>query len=253
MEASYRASLVLGLVSGFALLTTFFFLGETVGAGSAALSRFGGSYFAFAVVGLAVLGPLHAALMELSRRVRDAQVSGTLEAVLAAPIGPGLAIVLSALWPLLSSVLRMSVLLAAAALLFGLPLGAASLPSALVALGLSLAAFLALGVLSAAFTIRFKRGDPVAYLVDVVSVLLGGVFYPVEVLPDELRTAAALLPLTHALEALRQALLAGADLGALAGPLLRLAGFAAVLIPISLLTFAWAVRRAKDDGSLTHF
>jgi ABC-2 type transport system permease protein len=249
---SYRASFLLGLVSGFALLTTFFFLGRTVGT-TELMARFRGGYFGFAIVGLAAMGPLHAALMELSRRVRDAQVSGTLEAVLAAPVGPGTSIVLSAIGPLLSSVLRMTALLAAAALLFGLPLQVQALPQAAAALALSLVAFLALGVLSAAFTIRFKRGDPVAYFVDVVSVLLGGVFYPVDVLPPFLRSAADLLPLTHALQALRLALLSGADLSSLGAPLARLALFAAVLLPVALLTFAWAVRRAKDDGSLTHF
>jgi ABC-2 type transport system permease protein len=75
----------------------------------------------------------------------------------------------------------------------------------------------------------------------------------VEVLPAPLRSVADLLPLTHALEALRRALLTGADLASLVGPLSRLALFAAVLLPVSLAAFAWAVRRAKDDGSLTHF
>ena len=52
---------------------------------------------------------------------------------------------------------------------------------------------------------------------------------------------------------LGSALLGGADLASLAGPLSRLALFAAGLLPLSLAAFAWAVRRAKDDGSLTHF
>jgi ABC-2 type transport system permease protein len=61
------------------------------------------------------------------------------------------------------------------------------------------------------------------------------------------------LPLTHALQALRGALLAGASPAALRGPLTALAVFAAVLIPAGVGAFAYALRRARIDGSLSHY
>lgn len=253
IEVSYRANLAFGLVGGFAMLMTFHFVGATVGVGSPALARHGGGYFAFAVIGVAAMAPLHAALLELARRVREAQVSGTLEAVLATPVGPARAIVLSALYPLASSCVRMALLVGGGALLFELPVRAAGIPAALVVLAMALVGYGAMGLLSAAFTLRFQRGDPVAFMLDMVSVLLGGVFYPVEVLPAPLRAVSRYLPATHALEALRDALLRGAGLREVAGSLSSLALFAAVAAPLAWLAFRWAIRRAKDDGSLTHF
>jgi ABC-2 type transport system permease protein len=253
IEVSYRANLAFGLVGGFAMLMVFYFVGATVGGTAPGLARFGGDYFAFAVVGVAATGPLHAALVELARRVREAQVSGTLEAVLATPVGPARAIVFSALYPLVSSCVRMALLLAGGAVIFGLPLDTGGIPAALAVLALALWGYGALGLLSAAFTLRFQRGDPVAFMLDMVFVLLGGVFFPVEVLPSPLRAASRLLPSTHALEGLRRTLLSGAGLGEVTGPLAALAVFAAVASPLAWLAFRHAVRRAKDDGSLTHF
>jgi len=62
-----------------------------------------------------------------------------------------------------------------------------------------------------------------------------------------------LLPLTHALAALRGALLVGASPGALVTPLLALALFTVVLAPLGVGVFAFALRRARIDGSLSHY
>ena len=73
------------------------------------------------------------------------------------------------------------------------------------------------------------------------------------VLPGWLRAAGRLLPLTHALEALRLALLSGAPLRALYPSLVALGLFAGVLTPAGVVLFVYALRRARVDGSLTHY
>jgi ABC-2 type transport system permease protein len=73
------------------------------------------------------------------------------------------------------------------------------------------------------------------------------------VLPPWLQSAGRLLPLTHALEALRLALLTGAGPAALAPSLGALALFACLLTPAGLGLFVYALRRARVDGSLTHY
>ena len=50
-------------------------------------------------------------------------------------------------------------------------------------------------------------------LVIVPQILLGGVFWPVDRLPDVLNAIAQILPLTYAVDALREVMLKGADLG----------------------------------------
>ena len=84
------------------------------------------------------------------------------------------------------------------------------------------------------------------------SGLLGGVFYPVNVLPSWLEPLSDLLPITHALEAMRQILLNGATLGAVSNQAAILTLFAAILLPIGLGAFASQVcpfrRRVYGTG-----
>jgi ABC-2 type transport system permease protein len=75
----------------------------------------------------------------------------------------------------------------------------------------------------------------------------------VSVLPGWLRAAGRFLPLTHALAVLRGALLVGAGPGELRASLLALLIFAGALAPVGAVLFAYALKRARLDGSLSHY
>ncbi|OFV95340.1 MAG: hypothetical protein A3F68_12345 [Acidobacteria bacterium RIFCSPLOWO2_12_FULL_54_10] len=79
-----------------------------------------------------------------------------------------------------------------------------------------------------------------------VSWLLGGVFYPLEVLRP-------LLPITHALTGMRMAILEGAPLSLLAPQIGALALFAALGLPLSLWLFQAGMHWTRTSGSLGHF
>jgi ABC-2 type transport system permease protein len=83
--------------------------------------------------------------------------------------------------------------------------------------------------------------------------VLGGVYYPVNVLPSWLNVIGQLLPLTHALELLRRSLLNGEGFAQLGGELAILAGLTLVLLPLGLLACQLAIRVARTDGSLSHY
>jgi ABC-2 type transport system permease protein len=76
--------------------------------------------------------------------------------------------------------------------------------------------------------------------------------FPVSVLPNWLQLVARLNPVTYALSAFRGALLGGPGILAVWQPLLVLLLFSAVLLPLSLVVFAWALRRTKTTGTLMH-
>jgi ABC-2 type transport system permease protein len=77
--------------------------------------------------------------------------------------------------------------------------------------------------------------------------------YPVSVLPGWLQVLARLIPVTYSLEGMRAALLGHATIRELLPALMTLLTFAAVLLPVSLLVFSWALRQTKVTGTLTHF
>jgi ABC-2 type transport system permease protein len=86
-------------------------------------------------------------------------------------------------------------------------------------------------------------------LYGALSALLGGVFFPVEVLPAPLAEVARLLPLRYALEPVRRVLLGAAEPGETLAALVPLAG-GAMLLPVSLGLLRLAVQRGMREGTL---
>jgi ABC-2 type transport system permease protein len=68
----------------------------------------------------------------------------------------------------------------------------------------------------------------------IPSIMLTGVFWPIETMPPEIQPLALLNPLTHANSALRDVMLRGWDISAIAPELGVLAGFAIVLLILSI-------------------
>ena len=99
----------------------------------------------------------------------------------------------------------------------------------------------------------FKRGDPVNWIVSSSFELLGGIYYPITILPAGLKAISHLLPITYALKALRGVLLAGYSFSQIKTEILALVAFAVVLFPLSIILFEFALKWAKRDGSLSQY
>jgi len=254
IDLSYRLAFAGNLVFVLFLVSAFYFLAQMLqGQDLPALRPYGGSYFPFVLTGVAFSSYLGVAVRTFADTIRSAQVMGTLEALLVTPTPVGQIVVFSSLYAFLATSLRVVLTLAVGALFFGVRFPGANWGGAVLVLALSVVAFSFLGVFSAAVVLAFKRADPSAGLVQGLSYLLGGVYYPVAVLPDWAQLIAQALPITHALEAVRRLLLAGASLAEASGPILGLLVFTAVAGPLSLTLFWLAVRRVRRDGSLSQF
>ncbi len=254
IAASYRFAVVLRIAALLLTLVLFYFLGRTFsGAIAPGLERYGGEYFPYVLIGLAVSSFVSVGLHALSRDVRAAQVEGTLEALLCTPTSIYTVLVGNSLWAFMTALGTCLALLGAGCVFLGFRPDAAAWALACVVLALTFAAFLLVGILGAAFTMRFKQGNPVTMFFGTAGYFLGGVVFPVEVLPGPFQSCAALLPITHAVKALREIFLArmgAAEVLPLAGNLLI---FIAVMAPVSLLLFRAAVKRARREGSLVQY
>jgi ABC-2 type transport system permease protein len=252
-ELSYRLSFFFQFYGVFFSVTLFYFIAKIFsGNTSQFLERYDSDYFAFVVVGVGLLGFMTSGMSVYAGSIRQGQMLGTLEAMLVTPTSISVIVTSSAVWTYLRSGLMVIVYLAVG-MAFGLDLSRANVPTAILVIALAVVAFSALGILSASFILAFKRGDPVTALFGGLSGLLGGTFFPVEVLPSWVQPLAELIPLKHALEAVRGALLLGHGPVTLSRPLLMLALFAAGLMPLAVGAFRLAVRKAKRDGSLAQY
>ena len=253
IASTYRSPFVIEVVEALFGAATFYYVARFVD--SPQLRQTlpqGTSYFAFTLVGFIFFDYLHAALDSFDRSLQEARDSSTLEPLLVTQVPLAVIVAGSALYPFLATTVRIAVYLAWGTLLFGFPLHAANWPAVVAVLAGSLLAFSGMGILSAAYLLLFKRGNPSKWFLLSVSSVTGGMLFPVTILPDWLQFVARLNPVTYALDAMRAALLDGAGILEVARPLSALALFAVILLPLSIGSFSWALRRTKTTGTLSH-
>ncbi len=250
---TYRTVFILEVAEALFGVAMFYYVARFVDSPQlqSALPQSGG-YFAFSLVGFVFLDYLNAALDTFDRSLEEARDSGTLEHLLVTQTSLPVFVVGSAIYPFAATTLRIAVYIAWGAILFGFPLHAANWFGVFIVLLATLLAFSGLGILSSSYLLIFKRGNPAKWFLLGVSSVAGGMLFPVGILPNWLQVVAQLNPVTYALDAIRAALLGNADLVSLWRPLGILLLFAAVVLPISIAVFAWALRRTKITGTLMH-
>lgn len=248
---TYRISFLSGILGVLAAVFMFDLLARFAGRGAPGLlDAYGGDFFAFVLIGIAFQSYLGISLDGMAGSFRSEQVTGTLEIAAASPAPLSVLAAGSVLWQFLQASWRVALYLITGILFFGLDLSRANPWAALLVLVLSVAAFAGTGAIAGGFMLVYRQGNPVRWLYGSASMLLGGVYYPVGILPDWLRPVSSVLPLTSSLEGMRRALLAGAGLQEIRHELAVLSLFCILSIPAGILTYRWALRRARRDGLL---
>jgi len=253
-EVSYKLAFFMQFIKMFISLLVFFFISKMLGDfGAMHLKPYGGNYFAFVLIGIAFFGYLDISMQGLSKVIRQGQTQGTLEALLVTQTSIPNIIVASIIYPFIKASFNVAIYLFLGSLIFGVNMANANIISTLTILLLSITSFSGLGILSASFIMVFKQGDPIGWIIGTGSSLLGGLYYPISILPNWVQKISYLFPITYSLEGMRLALLKGYPLNQLTSVILILTVFSVVLLPISLIVFNYAVIRAKIDGSLSHY
>jgi ABC-2 type transport system permease protein len=253
-EMSYKLSFAMQVLGILPMLVLFILLSRFFGnAVAGQLAAYGGRYFPFVLIGLAVQTYLSQALSAFSGRLREAQLTGTFEAELATTAPLPLHLAGMALYPFALGTFHVFIILATGSLMGGVHFHWNRLPQVALVLLVSAGAFACLGVLSISYIVVFKRGDPVGFLVRICSWMLGGVYFPAAVLPVWLRRLADGVPMTHCLEALRCLLLRNEGMGGILRPLAFLALWALLGLPLAYGCFRAAVGWARRKGSLGQY
>jgi ABC-2 type transport system permease protein len=251
IETSYRTGMLLRLAASAVTVGVFFFVSRAFGTAAPGLTDVGGSYFAFVLIGIVAQEFLAQAVGGFGGALRESQTTGTLEFMLLGPSRLGTLLFSSTLWLHASAALG-----AASYLILGGLLGvqfSVDLAATVVGFVLMIVGFTGMGLLAGASVIVVKRGNPIGWALRGGSVVLGGVFYPTEVLPPLLQAIGLLLPVTHALDVLRGSMLAGQDVIALAPQIAMLAVLSVAYLAAGVVACAGAIRYAQVDGSLAQY
>ena len=253
-QASYRLSFLMRIAGMLISVCIFCFISEILGSAvNPYLQHYGADYFHFALVGVAFHPFISLSINSIAEAIHEYQHTGTLEVLFLSPTPILAALIMSNLcnyaWTLGESLFY----LGPATLLFHARLEWGSVLSAVLIILFVIAANAGLALINASFVLVAKRQSPLTRLLGLATNLLAGVYYPIEVLPNWLRSLGRLLPATYSLHALRRSMLQGATLPDVGPDLLALVRFTAVLLPTDLITFRYAARWAKTDGGLSQY
>lgn len=253
INASYKSVFIFDFISIAFSVFTFFFLAKLFAdkAGGYLVS-YGGDYFSFVLIGIAFSGYLTAAMGSFTQAISEEQANGTLEAILLSPTKISTVLICGSIWNFIFTSLRVIVYLLLGRLFFGLNLTNINLASSIIILILTIISFSGLGIMSCAFVLVLKRGDPINWLFNGLSRFFSGVYFPVAILPLWMQKLSLLLPLTYSLEAMRKSLILGSSIKELMPQILALSIYTMLFLPLSILSFKAAIKKAKKDGSLIY-
>ena len=212
----------------------------------------GTQYFAWLVLGTVAFLLLVAALDALPRAIENGLITGQLESFLSTPASTG-----TLFAGLASAEIVWTAIKAFIFLVCGVILGARfhweRLPLGLVVLCLLVLATVPFGIVAGALLIAFRRAGPLQTLVVLFSQFLGGIFYPVSMIPTWVEDLSRALPVTYALRAFRGVLIDGWGLREVAPDLGILAAMTIVLLAGSIICLKASLRYARRSGSLAQY
>jgi len=245
----YRNGCVLRFFSPAAQLAASYYLAKSVG------NEFrpdGMSYFVFLVIGAGFYTFLIAGAHSLLRVIQESQQNGTLEVLMTTSTRPAALVSLSAISAFGGDALEFIVYLIAGAGMAtsGLRINYLGFVTVFVLSALIAAA---IGLIGAALQIALHKGSTALWLFGSGAWLLTGTMFPVHVLPAPLRALSILVPFTHSLTAMRQALYSVQPGMSPAREIEILSGFAVLMLPASIVLFSWTVRRARQLGTLSFY
>jgi ABC-2 type transport system permease protein len=210
------------------------------------------TYFAFVVVGLFIFAIL-TSTFACAAVLRQELVAGTFERLATSAFGPVASAFSVMAFPILMSLVQGTLVVAIAAVSFGLPLEWSTAPLAVPVAVLGALAFMPFGVFIAAVVLVAKQAMSAgSFLVAGISIV-SGLYFPATLLPGWIEWTSAVQPFTPAVDLVRH-LLVGTPLADPAWQaLLKLAGFATVLLPVSAIVLAAALRVARRRGTIIEY
>ncbi len=176
---------------------------------------------------------------------------GTLEYTFMAPIRRWVQLLGSTMFAVIYGLIHTTVMLVVLTLFFGLDLSGANFATAAVMMILGSASFIGIGMMAAVLPLMYvERGAQMTFVLQSLLLLVSGVYYSVEVLPEWMQFLSKFSPATYVLDGVRQGLIDGTPITELWDDVWPLAIMAVVFIPLGIWIFGRAERYAKRTGKL---
>jgi ABC-2 type transport system permease protein len=228
---------------------TIVFIAEGIEAGGGSIDV--GRVTTILLVGGVVWAYLGIIFEILTETVAWERWEGTIEYTFMAPLSRPIHLWGMGLFAIVYGVIRAILLFGVVALFFDLDLSQADFVAALVVLLIASIPFIGIGMMTAVLPlISPEKGTQLGFIAQGILLVVSGVYYPVDVLPEWMQWLATISPATYALDGMRDAIVEGQGLGSMWDEIwpLIVIGFAS--IPLGLEVFRRGERYAKKHGKL---
>jgi ABC-2 type transport system permease protein len=247
IEISYRLAFVSEIATVLLSIVTFSLVAHLVRPGQVP-----GGYFTFATVGLALSTFLQVGVVTVATNLRQDQIMGTLEALVASGTGirPVAAGIVS--YPFMTAAIR-GVAYFGIAFLFGARTAHANWGLAATAMALGAISFAGIALAGAALVLIFRQAVAATGWLLSVMTLAAGVLFPLRFFPHWVAGLAEISPFTLTLRVAREALLTGASWGSGAARVSLLAVLAVVFALLGVGFIGGGLAWAKRSGTLAQY
>ena len=258
---SYRTGVLFWLLEIMVQILVFFFMGVAMNAlGSEYISRYGGDYFVFILIGVFLNHIIIFPSMELLMHIVNIDVhSGVIEALLTTPINFFSYLLLNTGETYIRLLIDGAIMLGIGFTLannFILNLNFQTLFLTLVLILLLYLSCFGLGLFGVALTLLFKYPGRSTFLVIAsFSQFLCGAFFPIDVLPSWLQLISRTMPSSYAIEGIRELLLTNSSysINLIYYDISMLGLLALIFLPLGLVSAKKAFRKVRKQGTLGVF
>jgi ABC-2 type transport system permease protein len=176
---------------------------------------------------------------------------GTIEYTFMAPVSRPVHLFGMGIFAVLYGIVRAAILFVAIVAFIGIDVPNANYPAALAILGISSISFIGIGMMTAVLPlISPEKGTQLGFIAQGLLLVVSGVYYPVEVLPQWMQWISVISPATYALDGMRDAIIDGDGITAMGDELWPLVVIGIVSVPLGLEVFRRGERYAKRHGKL---
>ncbi len=205
----------------------------------------------YLVIGTLVWRYLSTVFYWITELISIERWEGTIEYTLMAPIRRLTHMMGQTIFAVIYSLFFTGAILGVTVLIFDLDLSSANLWGGTVMLLSGCLSFVGISVMASTLPLLFpERGAQMTHIIIALLLLVSGVYYPVDVLPDALQKIAVFSPATYVLDGVREALLEGTPTLVLWPYIWPALLMGLIAIPAGLWVFKQAELYAKRSGKL---
>jgi ABC-2 type transport system permease protein len=176
---------------------------------------------------------------------------GTIEYTFMAPLSRPTHLIGMGIFAVGYGVIRAALLFGTIAFFFDLQMPDADFVAALLVLAVSSVSFIGIGMMTAVLPlISPEKGSQLGFIAQGMLLVVSGIYYSIEILPEPMQWLATISPATYALDGIRDAILDGDGVGAMWDEIRALIVIGIVSIPVGLAVFRRGERYAKQHGKL---